>query len=531
VIETSCDILIVGGGVGGTAAALAASSYGLSVILMEQYEWIGGQLTSQAVPPDEHPWIEQTGCTALYRKYRSKVRSLYERDFPLRDGLRGTPFNPGGGFVSALCHEPQIAHIVLQDMLYAPITSKVLTIRTQVVPISAEVEGDFVRTIRFRDLQSGEVESVSATFVIDCTELGDLLPLCGAEYVTGAESRYSTGELHAADRDDPNDVQGFTWCFAAGYDPKSDNAIERPANYNFWRDFCPSFSDAPWPGKLIDWTAVDPVTLVARRFDLFQHADKPYNSLWNYRKIVSTANLGVEGDDITLVNWPQNDFFIQNIVDQPADAVFSALEYSRQLSLSLMYWMQTEAPRPDGGAGYPGLYLATSVMGTDDGLAMAPYIRESRRIKALFTVTEAHVGAEMRAQQGEQAAEKFSDTVGIGSYRIDLHPSPAGRNYIDICSLPFQIPLGALIPQRMRNLIAGNKNIGVTHITNGCYRLHPVEWNIGESAGHLAAVSIHDNTEPREIYETPDRLNDFQCRLAAVGVELKWPEEIASVRR
>ncbi|MGG2474547.1 FAD-dependent oxidoreductase, partial [Rhizobium sp. BR5] len=34
------------------------------------------------------------------------------------------------------------------------------------------------------------------------------------------------------------------------------------------------------------------------------------------------------------------------------------------------------------------------------------------------------------------------------------------------------------------------KNIGTTHITNGCYRLHPVEWNIGEVAGMLAAYCL-----------------------------------------
>jgi len=162
---------------------------------------------------------------------------------------------------------------------------------------------------------------------------------------------------------------------------------------------------------------------------------------------------------------------------------------------------------------------------------MAPYIRESRRIRSLFTVTEAHVGTEMRASEGANTAVQFADTVGVGSYRIDLHPTPAGRNYVDISSLPFQISLGSLIPVRMRNLIAGNKNIGVTHITNGCYRLHPVEWNIGESAGHLAAWTISNNLEIREIYEKKDRLLEFQNQLGERGVQLEWPESIAMTPR
>ena len=98
-----------------------------------------------------------------------------------------------------------------------------------------------------------------------------------------------------------------------------------------------------------------------------------------------------------------------------------------------------------------------------------------------FTVREEHVGV---VQRGDRVgAEMFADTVGIGSYRIDLHPSTGLRTYVDISSWPFQIPLGALIPIRVENLLPACKNLGVTHITNGCYRLHPVEWNIGEAAG------------------------------------------------
>src|SRR5206468_6336405 len=140
--------------------------------------------------------------------------------------------------------------------------------------------------------------------------------------------------------------------------------------------------------------------------------------------------------------------------------------------------------------------------GTDDGLAKAPYIRESRRILAELTVLEQHVGTEARRSKtgtAEPQAEPFADSVGVGSYRIDLHMSTGGDNYIDISSLPFQIPLGSLIPRRVENLVPACKNIGVTHITNGCYRLHPVEWNIGEAAGCLAAYAIQTNMRPRQI--------------------------------
>jgi hypothetical protein len=223
---------------------------------------------------------------------------------------------------------------------------------------------------------------------------------------------------------------------------------------------------------------------------------------------------------VTLVNWPQHDYWEGNIIDKPQEEIDRYLEEARQLSLSLVYWLQTEAPRPDGGEGYPGLYLRPDMVGSDDGLALYPYIRESRRIRALFTITEQHVGTEAR---GGQEAEAFADSVGVGCYRIDLHPSTGGDNYIDISSLPFQIPLGALIPVRVENLLPACKNIGTTHITNGCYRLHPVEWNIGEAAGLLASFCLSRGVPPRTVRERADLLADFQRSLQAQGIELAWP--------
>lgn len=77
--------------------------------------------------------------------------------------------------------------------------------------------------------------------------------------------------------------------------------------------------------------------------------------------------------------------------------------------------------------------MRPDVMGTSDGLAKMPYIRESRRIQAEFTVLEQHISAETRT-----VAEQFHDSVGLGYYRIDLHPSTENRNYIDFKGLPFQ---------------------------------------------------------------------------------------------
>jgi FAD dependent oxidoreductase len=125
-------------------------------------------------------------------------------------------------------------------------------------------------------------------------------------------------------------------------------------------------------------------------------------------------------------------------------------------------------------------------------------------------------------KSGNIAAD-FYDSIGTGYYHIDLHPSFAGNNYIDFDSLPFQIPLGAIIPIRVENLIAGNKNIGTTHITNGCYRLHLVEWNIGEAAGSLAAFALINKVTPRAVRKSKQLLEDFQDMILSQGIETRWP--------
>ena len=112
------EVLIVGGGLGGIAAALAALRAGRSVVLTEEFDWLGGQLTSQAVPPDEHSWVEQFGVTASYRALREGIRDYYRRHYPLTTASRAAvQLNPGAGYVSKLCHEPRVALAVLDEML------------------------------------------------------------------------------------------------------------------------------------------------------------------------------------------------------------------------------------------------------------------------------------------------------------------------------------------------------------------------------------------------------------------------------
>ena len=528
--ERHCDILIVGGGTGAVGAALAALRMGKSVIMSEETDWIGGQLTAQAVPPDENPWVEQCGATASYMRFAEGVRDYYRRYYPLTDAARQiVNFNPGQGNVSRLCHEPRVALAVMEGMLAPYRASQQLDILLEHVPVSAETSGDRVLAVTLQDRRSGEQVVISAPYILDATELGDLLEMAGAEFIIGAESQAQSGEMHAvAGEPQPQDQQAISWCYAIDHLPGEDHTIDKPDDYDFWREYQADF----WPGKQLGWRDVHPITLETRERGIF-HSDRPPapgfgagpGDFWHYRRILYKGHFqpGAYQSDITLVNWPQIDYWLKPLLGVDEAAKAQALRECRQLSYSLLYWMQTEAPRHKGGGyGYPGLRLRHDIVGTNDGLAKYVYVRESRRILAEFTVTEAHVGVEQRGDL--TSAEQFNDSVGIGSYRIDLHPSTGLRTYIDISSYPFQIPLGSLLPRRLENLLPACKNLGVTHITNGCYRLHPVEWNIGEAAGALAGFCLDKGLSPRQVRNTRSHLRDFQYLLATrMGIPLEWP--------
>ncbi len=526
--ELAADLIIIGGSLGGCAAALAAARNGLRVILTEETDWLGGQLTSQAVPPDENPWIETFGGTRSYLNLRQQIREYYLRNYPLTAAARAQAYlNPGNGWVSRLCHEPRVSVAVL-DQLLAPYASEgVVTLLTRHKAVDASVNGDRVQAVRVKNLESGNHLVLHAPYFLDATELGDLLPLTKTEYVTGAESQKDTGEPHAPAEAQPSNMQSFTCCFAIDYLAGEDHTIEKPREYAFWRDFVPAIKPA-WPGRLLSWEYSEPMSGKPTKLDTDPEKAK---GLWTYRRIADKS-LFVESTyrgDISLVNWPQNDFMLGNLYEVSSDEAAHNLDRAKQLSLSFLYWLQTEAPRPDGGTGWKGMRLRPDIVGTEDGLAKYPYIRESRRIRAEFTVVEQQVSTEYRMKEtgaawSDAKAAEFKDSVGIGSYRIDLHPSTGGNNAIDISSLPFQIPLGALVPQRVENLLPACKNLGVTHITNGCYRLHPVEWNIGESAGALAAYCVANKTSPRSVLKKEELLKGFQNLLKNQGVPLEWPK-------
>ncbi len=513
--EVSCDILVAGGGLGGVAAALRAARMGNSVCLTEETRWIGGQLTAGGVSAlDENRYIEFAGGTRSYYRLRRGIREYYRTHFTLTAGVRDREdFNPGACYVSPLCFEPPVGLAVLQEML-APIRDRVkVFLRTKVFDLGVE-NGRIESALAFR-FDRGDVIRMRPKFVLDATETGDLLPLAGVPYAVGAESKSDTGEPDAGAAPNPGCVQSFTYPFIIEDRPHERHSIAKPVEYeeearrqkfSLTLDYPKSLG---WAGEV--------------RYKMFGEGppipnNQSPDSFFNWRRVLARKNFtGPKvAHDVALINWPRQDYAWESILDrEPVDAA-RILQQAKRVSLAFLYWLQNDVPRDDNnGAGYPELMLRADEMGTADGLSKAPYIRESRRLRGRERVVEQDIAAEY--QKGSRA-RWFADSVGTGFYMIDIHPCGAGERGRMTMPKPFQIPMGALVAEGVSNLLAAGKSISVTHIVNGAFRLHPVEWNVGEAAGAIASLTIRQGEMP-----APFRV---QWELAAAGVPLVWFDDL-----
>lgn len=508
-LSDTCDVLIVGGSLGGVAAALRASSLGATVVLLAEGEWLGGQLTSQGVcTPDENRWIEKGGGTASYRAFRRSVRDYYRTNYRLSDAA-AEPLNPGLCWVSRISAEPRAAERLLSDILSK---SPNLTVLRNTRVVEAERRIDRIAGIIARD-SAGREARYAAEYVLDATELGDLLPLAGVDHALGAESRVETGEPDAPEIARPDWIQPITFPFAL--------ELRRGGEEH----------TIPQPPRYEEMKALQKyhVTDGAMR-GMFGEL-----SWWSYRRILAAENFDDPAIpcDVAMINTPSNDFRGGVIPSESSLLDESILKDARLASLGYVRWLQTECPREDDPTrrGYPELKLRADIFDSADGLAPCPYIRESRRIKALATVLEQDIvsrdGSGVVHQRGPRSRH-FSDSCGIGHYWLDIHNGGTDEPERLLETQPFQIPLGALIPVKVRNVLAACRNIGVTHLTNGAYRLHPIEWNIGESAGALAAYCVSRRLTPHTVHEDPSLLLSFQDVLLESGIPLYWWSDLPS---
>lgn len=532
-------ILVVGGSTAAYAAALGALQAGAVVCLVQPQKVLGGQFTAQALPAsDDAPLMAPKALVPADQRDPNQLengeffcisraqRQFRDRQRQLQPVAGRVIHNPGGSWVSHFSVTPVVAAIALNQGIEPYLKTGRLTIipfAESAQVLTQDVEGKYRRVtgVVFQDLENGRSFTVNGDVVIEATDLGDLLELGKIESRIGQESRSETGEAILPEEPRPLCQQAFTFC-AVVEKALSPVSIPAPAGYGIkpWLD--PKFFPSTfWLKGKNGWEAkafFDPM------------------GMFRYRRLQRSIEDGtVHDQDVSVMNWgtsplgpdaPQgcgNDYLfgavLTGVSRQERQQVVAR---GRDRAQAYLHFLQANAA--------PTLAPRGDLTWTADGIALEPYIREARRGVALTTVRHEDVAAKFFP--GAVRARSFEDSVGIGQYHyLDFHPNEA-PGHVDLGkdgnrSLPFTIPLGALIPIRTDGLILSAKSIGTTHITNSAYRMHPIEWAIGEAGGHLAAFALSQGVQVRDVAKDRRLKRQFQGHLASFGIPLFWFNDVS----
>jgi hypothetical protein len=515
--EVSCEIVIVGAGLGGVSAALAATKAGHTVCMTEPTLWVGGQATSQGVSAfDDNKWIDTTGGTASYLDLSHRIRAYYagfrrDKTVSVEQSIQGSMSNPGGCWVGRLCFEPEPAEKILREMLQPAIATGTLKLWTHTVPVEVQKDKRRFEAVVAYDFGTSSWLRLKGQYFVEASELGELLPLSGTPFRKGAEAQSETHERNAPVVADPHASQSFTYPFILEKAATQGGLGEvKPPQYE---SFLPHYTMVVdyGKGKLLTYG--------------FYEAKKGLpGSFWVYRRSIDAARFDPAKfpEDRAMINWSSNDHCDANLLSDDPQLQAKALQDAKRASLGFAWWIRHEVPRDGGeGKGYPELAVMPHAMGSDDGLSQHPYIRESRRIVPLRTIVEEDLAVDF--QPGARAA-LYPDSVGIGWYPIDIHS--CDRQDFVSASKPYEIPLGSLIAKDVDNLMAVGKAMGTTHITNGAYRLHPTEWAAGEAAGATLAWALEHKVGLAAIDGDKTQMAGLQKALVQKGHPVFWYDDV-----
>ena len=505
------DIAVIGASLGGVLAAWRAAQAGRQVLLVAPHAWLGGQMTAQAVPPDEHALVELGGASRSYLAFREDIRQHYRQQPGFLDAATLTAgTNPGDGWVSRLCFEPVLAARWFEHLLAPQRRAGRLRLLRLARPVAATREGPCISGVMLRG-HDGRMHTVQARMFIDATDTGELLRLAHLPYRLGKEAASEFNEPDAPVTANALDQQPCTHVLALRRGRSAGQVAAAPPAYAAWRAYrVPHFEHLLFSPQLPGRERGQSATLPFE-------ADGLTLDWWLYRRVVSSAQWADGRDDVTLINWAQNDYAQHPLLDGPL-AQTEVEAAARELSLCLLHWLQTEAPRADGGHGLPQWQPATDVLGTRDGLAQQTYVRESRRIVAHTTLSQRDLLV--------APSEPREDAVGIGAYNLDIHPTCISGHGVNAAVQPFVLPLGCFIPLHADNLLPACKNLGVTHLASACTRVHPVEWLAGEVAGLMAAQLVEQGLSARALPDSTAQRRLLQGRLHAAGIPTAWPAEL-----
>jgi hypothetical protein len=436
------DVLIVGGGASGTAAAVQASRLGVDVIIAEPTTWLGGMLTAAGVAAVDGNHKMPSG---IFGEFREALYRHY-----------GGPSKVATGWVSNTLFEPHVGDSILKKMVAA---EEAINVLYQHQFKRAIMDGDRIIGAEFEDA-SGNLVRIGAKIVIEGTEYGDVIASSGAGYNTGMETFSETSEPGAPD-EKVDFVQDLTYvAILKDYGKGQDKTIAKPEPYNTeaFDCMCAQVCAVKTEG-LIDC-----------------------QQMLNYGKLPNNKYM---------INWPNkgNDYYLDILEMSPAERE-EALKAAKNHTLSWIYFLQTRG-------GFKHIGLATDEFGTDDHLALIPYIRESRRIQGkirlqLQDILDPYANAQRPYYQ-------FG--IAVGDYPVDHHRkvNPVPRQ-IEFPPIPsYNVPYGVMIPNSIKGLIVAEKSISVTNVVNGTTRLQPVVLGLGQAAGAAAALSIKNSVELSEL--------------------------------
>lgn len=454
------DVLVVGGGTGGVAAALQAARRGAKTVLASEFSWLGGMLTAAGVAaPDGNELLAwQTGIWGAF------LRSLQQRQ----------PQGLDHAWVSFFTYEPQIGAAIFADWVQA--LSNLLWLPER-YPLEVKKQGNAITAVRFADCL------VQAKVTLDATELGDVLALAEIPYRWGWEWQSQWQEpsapVHPSTLTQTYAVQAPTWVFVMqDFASESAPALVAPAEVN--------------------------------SAEMNHEMNQMFAGTWDGYGPESFLNYGRLPGNRFMINWPQqgNDYGLRAerlIASETARQEFLQEAYAHTQHYA--YFLQQQLGRRYG--------LATDVFPHSSNklgggaYALQPYYRESRRLQGLTTVREQDI---LPIPDGRVAALPINclgqvSAVAIGNYandhhypgfRFSLHPKSirwGGR----WTGTPFALPYECLIPAIIDGLLVCEKNSSVSHIANGATRLQPMVLGIGQAAGMAAALCVERACQPREL--------------------------------
>lgn len=528
----SASILVVGGSTAAYAATLMALRMNLDVCLVQPQKVVGGQFTAQALPASDDGDLLKARASLYtvdgeYFAISKAQREFRERQRELQPVAGRKEFNPGGGWVSPFATTPVVAATALNEALVPYLADGRLTLIPDSDPVRLLMDTTGVRRrvkgVACRDRNTGSVFTVTARVVLEATDLGDLLELGEIPSRVGQEARQETGEAILPEDPRPQCQQSFTFDVVVEY-TNSGKAVPigKPAGYGQvpWlnnHEFTGSFWTQDASGKWRQWDFLSDFGIFRyRRLQRSRLSEKP-----------------VCPGDIAVINWgtssaPDRPFCCGNdyrhgrlVGITPAERQ-QQIQQARDRAQAYIHFLQTN--------GVPNLKPRGDLTWTPDGIALEPYVREARRGIALTTICHQDVAESFFPNQAR--ARCFDDSVGIGQYHyMDLHGNDAKGHITpkgkDVIALPFSLPVGALVPIDTDGLVLSAKSIGTTHITNAAYRMHPIEWAIGEASGLLAVFAIWTGQDPRQLVADIAQVRKIQGFMARNGIPIFWFDDIS----